>query len=82
MAGQHDFKVDLFVEKTPSERHRLFSSVLLRSYLTAQNFDYVRPRHSEWSEAESNCEAAPNEVRWNLRRTGINRVAVMRRSVA
>ena len=42
----------------------------------------TRPCHSEWSEAESNCEAAPNEVRWNLGRTGINREAVMRRSKA
>ena len=41
-----------------------------------------RPHHSEWSEAESNCEVAPNEVRWNLGRTGINRKAVMRRSEA
>ena len=45
---------------------------LLRSTsLAYANFDYVRPCHSEWSEAESNCEAAPNEVRWNLGRTSL-----------
>ena len=66
-----DFPIGIYTSKSCLQKRRFLVWALP-----------TRPRHSEWSEAESNCEAAPNEVRWNLGRTGINREAVMRRSVA